>query len=118
MDDCVFCKIGRGEAPATIHSEFPEAFVMVPLNPVVPGHVLVVPYTHVEDATIDPAITAATMYVASEWAVRHPHCNIITSRGTFASQSVFHLHIHVVPRVRFDGLALPWGTVESGSEDD
>jgi histidine triad (HIT) family protein len=105
-DDCVFCQIVAGEAPATVIREWPDAIAIVPLRPVAPGHVLVIPRTHVADATVDPDVTAVTMRRAAELAV--PPCNLITSAGRPATQTVFHLHIHVVPRRVGDGLALPW----------
>jgi histidine triad (HIT) family protein len=106
----VFCQIVAGEAPAEIVRKNQVAVAFVPLDPVTPGHVLVVPRKHVEDALVNPAITAATMLVAAQLArARNAYpCNLITSAGREATQSVFHLHIHVVPRRRFDGLALPW----------
>lgn len=104
--DCVFCKILRGDAHAEVVAEWPEAIAFVPLNPVTPGHVLVVPRQHVADAMTDPAVTGATMHRAAELA-RRP-CNIITSAGAEATQTVFHLHIHIVPRKESDGLCLPW----------
>jgi histidine triad (HIT) family protein len=53
-------------------------------------------------------VTAAVMRRAAELAT--PPCNIITSAGTEATQTVFHLHVHIVPREAGDGLELPWGT--------
>jgi histidine triad (HIT) family protein len=108
MNDCVFCQIVAGEAPAEIVHENEVAVAFVPLGPVTPGHVLVVPRQHVEDALVNPAITATTMLVAAQVAQESYPCNLITSAGHEASQTVFHLHIHVVPRRAGDGLALPW----------
>jgi histidine triad (HIT) family protein len=78
---------------------------IVPLRPVTPGHLLVIPYDHVDDALADPEISAIVMRRASEIAP-YP-CNLITSVGREATQSVFHLHLHIVPRAKDDGLALP-----------
>ena len=108
---CVFCDIVAEEAPATIVGEWPDTIAFVPLNPVCDGHTLVVPRAHVTDALTDPVVTAATMQRAAEWtANRWPHANILTSIGAPATQSVFHLHIPVVPRAEGDQLMLPWGT--------
>lgn len=106
MRGCVFCQIADGRAPATIVREWPDAIAIIPLNPVVEGHVLVIPRAHVADATLAPDITAATMRRAAEIAP-YPS-NIITSAGPAATQSVRHLHLHVIPRDWDDGLALPW----------
>lgn len=104
---CVFCGIvnsGKG-----VLRDYPHAVVFEPLNPVVKGHLLVVPKCHVADASADASITAATMAVAAqELALLGRPANLITSIGKEATQSVFHLHVHIVPRVAGDGLALPW----------
>jgi histidine triad (HIT) family protein len=106
---CPFCEINTGRAPATFVHEWADAIAIVPLNPVVDGHTLVIPKTHVPDFTADPQVSAATMQRAAElmrWTNRP--MNLITSRGREATQSVFHLHLHLVPRADGDGLALPW----------
>jgi histidine triad (HIT) family protein len=110
VDDCVFCAIIRGDQPADMVASLPEAIAIRPLNPVVPGHVLVLPTTHVRDAGDNPVITAATMRMAAglvHFTMPEAY-NIITSAGEAATQSVFHLHIHLVPRLPGDGLSLPW----------
>jgi histidine triad (HIT) family protein len=79
-----------------------------PLGPITPGHLLVVPRRHVEDASSMPVVTANVMHHAALVARDCWPCNIITSCGADATQSVFHLHVHVVPRRAGDGLKLPW----------
>lgn len=111
MNACPFCDIIAGRLPATVLAEWSDAIVIVPLNPVVEGHELVIPRIHVEDALRLPGVTADTMRRAAEWATAP--CNIITSAGAEATQTVFHLHVHIVPRRVDDGLALPW----TGQED-
>lgn len=105
---CPFCAIVDGKAPATIVKEWERAIAIVPLNPVTDGHVLVLPKEHVESATVSPMTTGMTMVAASELA--DAPCNIITSVGAEATQTVRHLHVHIVPRRAGDGLALPWAT--------
>jgi histidine triad (HIT) family protein len=103
---CVFCgRIERGEFDYCTDA----AVSFEPLNPVTPGHLLVVPRMHVSDATVQPWVTAEVMRYAAELAglLRGPS-NIITSVGKAATQSVFHLHVHLVPRREGDGLHLPW----------
>jgi histidine triad (HIT) family protein len=107
MSDCVFCgRVGRGEYDAG------DAFAVTfrPLNPVGPGHRLFIPRIHVADALDDPLVTAMTARFAAEWAAREGvgACNLITSRGPEATQSVYHLHWHLLPRLKNDGLHLPW----------
>jgi histidine triad (HIT) family protein len=107
MTDCPFCtRIERGEYDDS------DAFAVTfrPLKPVGPGHRLFVPRNHVADALTDPMVTAMAVRFASEWAARAglADLNLITSRGKAASQSVPHLHWHLVPRLEHDGLTLPW----------
>lgn len=106
MSACMFCDIVRGVAPATVVHRWPDALAIVPLGPIVDGHLLVIPVRHVRDAAEDPEVTSEVMRRAAE-IVPNPG-NIITSLGVEATQSVFHLHAHVFPRAVDDGLALPW----------
>lgn len=111
-EPCVFCEIvaGRVSAEWILQPDYwPDAVVFIPLNPVTEGHCLIVPKVHVEDFAADPEVYASVSRRAAElmrWTPRP--MNVITSRGVVATQSVFHLHVHLVPRAENDGLALPW----------
>lgn len=106
---CPFCDIIAGRAPGTVVREWTFAFALLPLEPVVDGHTLIIPKMHVRDFSTNPNVSGATMIAAAEFAADfRDDVNIITSRGYAATQSVFHLHLHVVPRHIGDGLALPW----------
>lgn len=113
MADCVFC---GGER--TIKSPIERlvvgghaVMVFEPLGPVVPGHLLVVPNMHVEHAAENPRVSAVTMHAASLVSRRYESANILTSIGAPATQTVKHLHLHVVPRSEDDGVWLPWTPV-------
>jgi histidine triad (HIT) family protein len=93
--DCVFCRIVVGAAPAKVVREWPLAIAIVPLHPVTPGHLLVLPREHVRDAA-------------------DSQFNLITSTGPAATQTVWHLHWHIVPRRFDDGLTLPWTGQQTG----
>lgn len=110
--NCVFCDIVEGREPATFVRRWPGVIAIVPLNPVTEGHSLVIPFRHVRDALEVPAVTATTMRYAALLAkqMKAPGYNLITSAGAVATQTVFHLHIHVVPRREDDNLLLPWDT--------
>lgn len=110
MTDCVFCGIVAGTQPAVMTKRWPDAVVFRPVNPVTEGHLLVVPTVHVADAAEEPTITALVMARAAEIAGMWEAANILTSIGAAATQTVYHLHVHVVPRSVGDGLMLPWGT--------
>jgi histidine triad (HIT) family protein len=107
---CAFCDIVYFAAPAQTVRAWPDAIAIVPLHPVTDGHLLVLPRLHVSHALADPAVTAATMRRAVELARAEgiAALNLITSIGAAATQTVHHLHIHIVPRAAGDGLALPW----------
>lgn len=110
---CVFCEIVAGRGPAKIvqRCRRHDTIALVPLSPVVDGHVLFIPREHVADLANDPRVTGMVMECASAYAGRYPSANVLTSMGRPATQSVFHLHVHVVPRAEDDGLMLPWGTI-------
>jgi histidine triad (HIT) family protein len=111
-DPCPFCEIAAGRAPAMIVEEWDDALAIAPLNPVVEGHILVIPREHVRDFVTDPDVSAMTMFRAAELLNGMGSYNLITSKGRHATQSVFHLHLHLVPRAQGDGLALPWESEE------
>lgn len=106
---CSFCSIAQHRAQADIVQEWPDAVALRPRSGGVhPGHLLVIPRVHVQDAAADPVVTATVMARAAELMAKHPDANLITSRGAYASQTQLHLHVHLVPRERDDGLPLPW----------
>lgn len=107
---CPFCNIINGRAEATVLGRWPSAIAITPLNPVTNGHVLIIPKKHVANYMTDPATSAKTMAAAADYAFNHRigSSNLITSAGVDATQTVQHLHIHIVPRAKSDGLPLPW----------
>lgn len=112
---CPFCDIIAGHAPATVVQEWDDTIAITPRGPVVEGHTLVIPKTHVEDFAAAAYVASRTMSKASILAHKMGGpMNLITSKGSEATQTVFHLHVHLVPRAVDDGLALPWN---SGHED-
>jgi histidine triad (HIT) family protein len=103
---CVFCNY---TGPSPILHDFPSTFVIEPLNPVVPGHLLVISKRHTESFITDTAIAAVTCYVAAQLAERiGGDWNLIISAGKAATQTIKHLHVHLVPRREGDGVTLPW----------
>jgi histidine triad (HIT) family protein len=107
--DCVFCRIVAGQEPATFMRRWPNAVAIKPLNPVTVGHTLVIPRRHVPDFASNSLITAVVVNHASSYAREiGGSWNLITSAGRPATQTVMHLHVHLVPRHVDDGLALPW----------
>ena len=105
MSTCVFCEIIAGRAPATIVREWHSDIAIVPFNPVTNGHVIVIPRVHVPDATTSANVSGQTMRQAARLARGMGPCDIITSVGAEATQTVLHLHVHVIPRQAGDGLS-------------
>jgi histidine triad (HIT) family protein len=110
MSSCVFCDIASGHGTEKIVRAWYGAVAIEPLNPVTPGHTLVIPRVHVVDASVEPHVTAMAVGYAAEYgASLFPTAyNLIVNCGSAASQTVTHLHWHVVPRREGDGLHLPW----------
>lgn len=112
-EPCVFCRMVTRQSRGNVVQEWNDALAIVPLTPVTRGHVLIIPKRHVADALEMPFLTGRMMVLASQYAVKQGHesCNILTSVGAAATQSIRHLHLHVVPRAVDDQLMLPWGTI-------
>ncbi|MGW3563585.1 RapZ C-terminal domain-containing protein [Streptomyces sp. NPDC000941] len=113
--DCPFCAIVHDGAPATIVHEWADALAFLPRaddrgrRGCTEGHLLVIPKVHVNDFTVDPVVSATVQMRAAELAaLRGGQWNYLTSCGPDATQTVFHLHGHLVPRIAGDGLTLPW----------
>jgi histidine triad (HIT) family protein len=114
-DDCIFCAIAKGEGPATIVAEDDRTVAFMDIMPATRGHLLVIPRAHSVDLlSVDPDDLNATMQAAKAMAQRVKDrlgadgVNLLNSCGSAAWQTVFHFHIHVIPRWDDDPLKLPW----------
>lgn len=112
---CVFCKILAGEIPSTTVAESDRAVAFMDVNPATFGHLLVVPRTHTRDLlSADPQDVTAVALLAQQMATRVRErlevdgVSLMQSNGAAAWQTVFHLHLHVIPRYQDDALQLPW----------
>lgn len=122
--DCVFCKIIRGEIPSIKLHEDAEILAFMDINPIAPGHALVVPKHHSKDIVDTPDEWVAAAFKgagriarAIEKTLDPDGLNIVQANGPGAKQSVFHLHVHVVPRAINDGLTMNWELVP-GDKDE
>jgi histidine triad (HIT) family protein len=113
--DCIFCKILAGELPGTIVAEDERTVSFMDINPATRGHALVIPREHARDLLdIDPDDLAACAQAAQRLARRQKDVlgadgiNLLNACGEKAWQTVFHFHIHVIPRYDGDPLQLPW----------
>jgi histidine triad (HIT) family protein len=122
--DCEFCAVVRGEDHSVeVVCEGESWMAFFPLNPATPGHTLVIPRVHVVDlwkldAPLGADLMAAVIRVgrAIEEALTPEGMNLITSAGETAEQTIFHLHLHLVPRWHRDGFGRIW-PVEGKYED-
>lgn len=109
MTDCVFCRIVRGEVPADVVWAGERAIAFLDHRPLFPGHVLLVPREHHETLADLPADQVAPFFLAGQRIAAAVE-RVLGAQGTFVainnrvSQSVPHLHLHVVPRRKGDGL--------------
>jgi histidine triad (HIT) family protein len=122
--ECLFCKIIAGELPSQRIDEDERTVSFMDINPATRGHALVVPRRHWKDLReIDPDDLAAVTLAAQRLAGRAVDrlqadgVNLLNSCGAAAWQTVFHFHVHVIPRYADDPLRLPWNP-EPGDADE
>jgi histidine triad (HIT) family protein len=121
--NCIFCKIIAGELPGQIIDQDERTVSFMDINPATRGHALVVPRRHVRDLLeIDPEDLTAVAVAAQRLAKRvHERLgpdgiNLLNSQGSAAWQTVYHFHIHVIPRYAGDPLRLPWTPAPGDAE--
>ena len=114
-DDCIFCKIIRGEIPCFKVLEDADVLALMDVNPIAPGHVLVIPKHHAKDILETPLDCVGKAFAGAGRAARAVQktlapdgINILQANGPGAKQSAFHLHVHVIPRGMDDGLSMNW----------
>ena len=124
MSDCIFCAIVAGELPAEQIASSERAIAFMDIHPATRGHALVVPRAHARDIhEIGAEDLAATAALAARIAglarerLGADGVNLINSSGAAAWQSVFHFHIHVIPRYVGDPLRLPWTPGDGDPEE-
>src|SRR5260221_14117995 len=112
--DCLFCKIVTCEIPAHKIDEDDKTLAFMDINPWTKGHALVIPKEHSRNIyDVDPQDMAAVLATAQRIAQRAPDrlgaegINLLQSSEPVAMQTVFHPHVHVIPRYSDDGLRMP-----------
>jgi len=115
MDNCIFCKIIDGSIPSTVVYEDADFKAIMDISPAAKGHVLILPKKHCADLlSIDPDVASKALMIASKIANAQKkafNCdgiNLLQNSGEAAWQSVFHLHIHLIPRYKDDKVMVPW----------
>jgi histidine triad (HIT) family protein len=117
VTDCLFCRILAGELPGTFVFRDEHCAAFMDIQPVNPGHLLVLPIRHATHlAELDPADAGRMMQVAQRLAaalrrsgLRCDGVNLFVADGEAAMQEVFHVHLHVLPRYPGDGFGLRFG---------
>jgi histidine triad (HIT) family protein len=114
-ENCLFCGIVAGTIPSQQIASTDRALAFMDVNPATRGHLLVVPRTHSTDLReADPEDLIATTLLAQSLVSRvidrldADGANLLSCIGADAWQSVFHTHLHVIPRYKGDPLQLPW----------
>ena len=114
--DCVFCKIVAGEIPSFKLFEDDATVAFMDINPANEGHALVIPKEHsvdlysISDEALASTVTTAKKVAAALSRTLNPDgLNLVQCNGPAAAQSVMHFHVHVLPRVKDDRLAMNWG---------
>jgi len=112
--DCIFCSIVAGDAPATIVDEDEHTVAFMDIHPWTPGHALVIPREHhknlyeIDEETLCQVMTAAKrLSLKVRDALNADGVNLLNSTERAAWQTVFHFHVHVIPRYKDDPLELP-----------
>lgn len=126
--DCIFCRIVAGGSRSTTIARTERAIAFMDINPVTPGHVLVIPRSHATDL-LDVSIDdlAACSHLAQQMGQRAKDrlgaegVNLLNCSGEAAWQTVFHFHLHVIPRYKDDPsrdrIGPPWQTVASNPDE-
>ena len=123
MENCIFCKIANGEIPAATLYEDENFRVILDLGPASKGHALILPKSHAaniyelsDEMAAKAMILAKKMATAMTAALKCDGFNIVQNNGEIAGQTVFHFHMHLIPRYEGDGVGLTWKPGELSDE--
>ena len=123
-DNCIFCKIANGEIPSTTLYEDEDFRVILDLGPATRGHALLLPKNHfanlfeLDDETAQKAILVAKKMAGKmKDALGADGFNLVQNNGEAAGQTVFHFHMHLIPRYENDNAGILWEPGETTPED-
>ena len=115
MSDCIFCKIANGEIPSTTLYEDDDFRVILDMGPAARGHALLLPKEHYANLfELDDELAAKALVTAKKVASRLKDAlgadgfNLVQNNGEAAGQTVFHFHMHLIPRYKDDGAGISW----------
>ena len=126
-ENCIFCKIANGGIPSATLYEDEDFRVILDLGPATRGHALILPKEHYANVIALPEeVTAKAFILAKKMAAKMMevlHCdgvNVVQNNGEAAGQTVFHFHIHLIPRYEGDGVGVTWapGTLTDETREE
>lgn len=114
-EECIFCKIAGGDIPSNTIYENSEFKVIMDIAPATKGHVLIIPKEHFNDIYDIDAVTAGKLFQLATVVARALkevlNCdgmNVLQNNGEIAGQTVFHFHMHLIPRYEGDTVTMKW----------
>lgn len=123
-EDCIFCKLANGEIPTNSIYEDEDFKVILDASPATKGHALILPKEHFDNIyEVDDSIAAKIFPLAKKLATamtKKLGCdgfNILQNNGEAAGQTVFHLHVHLLPRYKDEKAILEWDHLEFSDEE-
>lgn len=123
-EDCIFCKIANGEIPSKTLYEDDDFRVILDLGPATKGHALILPKEHYANLyELPDELAAKVMKLAKKMALRMTDklgCdgfNLVQNNGEIAGQTVFHFHLHLIPRYEDDGQKIGWNPGSPSQEE-
>ncbi len=123
-DDCIFCKLANGVFPTNSIYEDEDFNVILDLAPASKGHALILPKQHADNLYELPDETAGKALVLAKKLAKTMKeklgcdgLNVVQNNGTVAGQTVFHFHVHLIPRYEDDGQSIAWNPREESTEE-
>lgn len=123
-EDCIFCKIAAGEIPSSTIYEDDSFRAFLDLSPAAKGHALLIPKEHFDNLyELDDETAAKALAIARNLAKKMTKAlqcdgfNLVQNNGECAGQTVFHFHMHLIPRYENDGVDLTWKQGENTQEE-
>lgn len=114
-ETCIFCKLAKGDIPTTTVFEDEDLKAIMDISPANKGHVIILPKTHAANLfELDDEIVSKAFVLAKKLAIavkKVTGCdgvNILQNNGSDAGQTVFHFHVHIVPRFKKDEITIAW----------
>ena len=123
-ENCIFCKLANGEIPSRTIYEDDRFRVILDMGPATRGHALILPKEHFaniyeipDDWAADAMVLAKHMTAVMHEKLGADGFNIVQNNGTVAGQTVFHFHIHLIPRYKDDGQKIGWNPGKPTDEE-